>query len=245
MTVPTQTALEVPQQGLGAALGLGLQQGGQLGLQGLLQRYKASQGMTEFQRLSTDLRAKEQKRKTETAMTQEFLKLGDPFMKASGISANDVLPLSRSAVKIMEEENVAPATAMDEAVNRFKIQKSTIKESKLPKYNSSKAKSLKQDVVNSIKKGNLTNRTLINKDLTTKKWPAKDRIEILNSLKQSKNIKTPQKTKTIEPGKGKLKQLSKQELSVRYKKMPGKTHKKKLENLKKILTQEGYSIQGL
>lgn len=207
MTVPTQTALEIPQTGLGAALGMGLQQGTQLGLQGLLKNFLArgkDKGMTEFQKLSTELREKEQERKIQTAMTNEFLKLGDPFMKASGISADDVLPLSTSAVKIMKEENVAPAVAMDEAVNRFQIQKALIKESNFPKFNSSKIKPLKEDIINSIKKGKITNRTLINKELTAKEWPAKERIELLNNLKRTGTKQTQEKMPPASQHTGKI-----------------------------------------
>lgn len=152
---------------------------------------KEQEPMTEFQKLSVKLREQEQDRKIQTAMTQEFLKLGDPFMKTKGISADDILPLSTSAVKIMKEENVPPAEAMDEAVSRFQIQKGTIEESKLPKFNLSKKESLKKDIINSLKKGEITNRTLINRDLMAKGWPAKDRQEILNKLKPGKKL-TPQ-----------------------------------------------------
>lgn len=234
--------IKKPQaKSLGELLGTGISKGIETSLKAKLEGQK---GLTQYQALQTKLRAKDQERKIETAMTQEFLKLGDPFMKATGISANDVLPLSRSAIKIMKKENMEPAVAMDEAVSRFQTQKSALEESKLPTFNSSKIKSLKEDIFNSIKNGNITNRTLINRELIAKKWPAKERLAILNNLKKV-NGAVQQATDIAEPKKGNLKQLSKEELSTRYVKMPGKTHKQKLKNLKKTLVQEGYSIQGL
>ena len=47
MTVPSQTVLEVPQTGLGQALGVGLQQGTQLGLQNLLRNFLTAQRAPE------------------------------------------------------------------------------------------------------------------------------------------------------------------------------------------------------
>jgi len=244
MTVPTQTALEVPGTGLGGALGLGIQQGGQLGLQSLLKRYAdAQKGMTEYQQIQTKLREKEQLRKMESGVTQTLLKLAEEDV----IQDQNIIPMAKNVSDLIRK-GLNPAEALQQGVSDFQFQSAALDDLKIGKYKTSKAESLKKEIIDSLKKENITNPTLINRTLKGKNWPTKERQDILKRLKgmvTEKKADIPQVTDVTEPKKGKLKQLSKQELSARYAKMPGNSHKKKLENLKKTLAQEGYSIQGL
>jgi hypothetical protein len=164
---------------LGELLGTGISKGLETGITARLKQ----QALTPYQALSTKLRAKEQERKIQSGITQAFLKEADPFMKGD-ISTQDVSGLSASAYKIAKQEGLSIPEAMQEAKSRFKLQQSSLADADLPTYKTSKAPEFKKEIIKSLKEEGITNTTLINRDLKGKKWPAKDRKEILKSLRR-------------------------------------------------------------
>ena len=66
-----------------------------------------------------------------------------------------------------------------------------------------------------------------------------------NLIKERKETKGGGKAPKPVETKAALKSLSPEEIKTRFSKMPGSTHEQKLKNLKKVLEQEGYKVEGL
>lgn len=253
MTVPTHTALEVPQTGLGTALGHGLGQGITLGLQGLLKNYlatKQQEGLTPFQEISTQQREKERKRKTENAVVSALNSLAD--IKKGVVLPDDVPSIATNVVDLIEKGTNATA-ALEKGVSDYRSQRLSLSELNIPVFKAKNAEKLREETINKFRENNIKNQSVIARNLKKKKWTSKEIQKIVKAIKgfprQEIQDKMPpvtqQVTDVVEQKKAPLRSLSQQEIASRYQKMPGKTHKKKLENLKKVLMREGYSIQGI
>lgn len=163
---------------LGELLGTGISKGIETSLKAKLESQK---GLTQYQALQTGLRAKEQKQKVERGVTQTVLTLADP-VKGGILKPQDVAPVSREVTGLIKK-GMSPSEALDQGVRNYQFQQTALLDLDIGKYKASKAKSLREGVIGSLKKENITNPTLINRALVDKKWPTKERQEVLRSLK--------------------------------------------------------------
>lgn len=190
MTVPTQTALEVPQTGLGQALGLGIQKGSELGLQAALKNFANTkdQQLTAFQKISTQQREDERKRKIESSVLNAVTSLADP-RKGGDIDGKNIAPITADVTKLINQ-GVQPLEALNQGINNFLVQqdslglKSTVKGTvDLPNFKAKNIENLKKETVNKLKDNEITNPTLINRALKAKGWSTKDRQDIVKRVK--------------------------------------------------------------
>lgn len=212
MTVPSKTALEVPQTGLGAALGMGLQQGAQVGLQGLLKNFlatKQQEGLTEFQQISTDLRKKEQAQKTENAVLRTMINLADPI-KGGSLDQSNITTAAKEASSLIKQ-GLDPLEAIDKSVrdvqsqsNALGLKRSVKATVDIPKFNLKKLEDIKKTTLEQLKENNITNPTLINRALTAKKWPVKDRQDLIKRLKGFPRQEIQDKMPAASQHKGKI-----------------------------------------
>ena len=191
MTVPTQTALTLPRTGLGHSLGQGLEEGTRSGLQGLLKNFitsKQQEGLTEFQKISTDLREKEQAQKTENAILKTMITLADPI-KGGSLDQSNITTAAKEANSLIKK-GVDPLEAIDKSVRNIQSQSNALGLKKsvkatvdIPKFNLKKLEDIKKTTLEQLKENNITNPTLVNRALTAKKWPVKDRQDLIKRLK--------------------------------------------------------------
>lgn len=179
MTVPTQTALEVPGTGLGQALGAGLQQGGQLGLQSLLKRYQEQ--LTPFQQISTEQREKERKRKTENAVISSLNTLAD--LKKGVLLPADV-PSVASNVTNLIEKGANASQALEQGIEDYRNQRLSLSELDIPKFKAKNAENLRNDVISRLKENNINNPSIIGRALKKQKWTSKEIQNVVKAIRK-------------------------------------------------------------
>lgn len=196
MTVPTQTALEVPGTGLGAALGAGLQQGAQLGLQNLLKSFlvaqQAERGLTPFQQISTAQREKERKRKTENAVISSLSSLADP--KKGVLLPEDVPSVATGIVDSIEKGSSATA-ALEQGITNYRNQRLSLSELDIPVFKAKNAENLRKDVINKLKENNIKNPSIIGRTLKKKKWTSKEIQNVVKAARKGIGKISPVKIK--------------------------------------------------
>ncbi len=196
MSITLPEGIQLPQQSplaqLLGGLGTGIAKGAKTTLAAKL---KAQQtGLTPYQAIQTKLRKQEQQRKIESGMTQTLLKLAEEGI----IQEQNVIPMSKSASNLARK-GMNPAEALEQGVSDFQFQSSAIDDLDIGKYSARKAESMKKGIINSLKAENIKNPTLINRTLKDKKWPTKERQDILKRLKGIKKEEPLEKKVKFNP----------------------------------------------
>jgi hypothetical protein len=168
--------------GIGKGLATGLERRAslaeKLALQQQQMEFKAQEGLTPYQAISSELREKEQQRKIQGGVSQTLLKLAEEGV----IQEQNIIPMSKGVSDLIRR-GMDPASALEQGVTDFQFQSSAIDDLDIGKYKASKAKSLKEGIISSLQAENIKNPTLINRTLKAKNWPTKERQDILKSLK--------------------------------------------------------------
>ena len=179
----------IPQApSLGELLGGGFSKGVEKGSEMMLkQQLSKALGLTAYQKLSTELRQKDQTRKIEGAVSSELLKLADPGLE-TGLMAEDVPGLSSDVTKEIEK-GTDPQQALASTLESYSSQQSLLEEMDLPKFKAKNSKANQEQIISTFGENKINNSNLINRKLKGLKYPHKSRQEILKGVKSAPTAK--------------------------------------------------------
>lgn len=193
-----KSAFEGLLSGLGKGFASGVEETGQNYLKELLETKKnENKGLTPYQTLSSDLRAKEQNRMQLSAINNELIKIASDY--ESGIPLGDVPNISQT-IKASIENGIAPEEAFSSAITGYQMQGDILKNAAIPKYKEKNLEASVPAIMQTLKDDDITDKNLINKRLTKLNYPPKVRRQILDNL--NKKIKfDPQNPSHVEEAK--------------------------------------------
>lgn len=178
-------ALQASQQ-QEAAKRMGLDPGAPLSLQlqQLKQKGLGEQPLTPFQQVSTDLRKKEMVRKTETAVTNELMKIADPVF--GSIDREEVPAITNNVMSLIFDKGVNPSEAVDKALSNYRSQKDAIEELSIDKFNTKRSEERIAKATELLKNKGVTEPNLIHNLLRGKGYTLEARNKIIKALKLGK-----------------------------------------------------------
>jgi len=141
---------------------------------------KGQEPLTPFQKLSTELREKEQERKIHNSVVSELNTLSD--IRKGVILADDVPSIASNITKRIQG-GADPAVALQEGIFDYQQQRSSLGEVDVPKFKVAKAEKLREETINMLRENGVKNPSVIARSLKKKKWPTKEIQKIVGAVK--------------------------------------------------------------
>lgn len=197
ITLPQQSPLAALLGGLGGGIGAGATEALKSKLLGQREQAlalkktlaKGKEPLTPFQKLSVELRKKEQERKIRNSVISELNTLSD--IKKGVVLADDVPSIASNITKRIQGGE-DPAMALQEGVFDYQQQRLALGELDLPKFKAANADKLREETINRLRENNVKNPSVIARNLKKKKWTSKEIQKIVKAVRSGKPKFNPQ-----------------------------------------------------